>query len=172
MGMNIKTFKQYNESKKELLDFEELDFMEYHGSHLFAIALHRVTNFPIYVFRGYFKEYDGYEYDHFYTGVKLPNGNYLSSNGQLTFDELKKFYGGKQSPKMWSADNVEYYRMVEITELEAYNLYNGIDEQGEDYIPDYDKESVDEFIEDINNKLGFSVAKNIERSRIERKSTL
>ncbi|MBK7362826.1 MAG: hypothetical protein IPJ01_11060 [Micavibrio sp.] len=67
---------------------------------LYAIALHRVYGFPIYVVTGYYLEDDwGDEREMIgeesHVVVKLPNGNYLDHEGELTEKQLLKntFYG-------------------------------------------------------------------------------
>ena len=96
---------------------------------VYAIALHRVYGYPLYIVNGYHKEEDwdeeeGYtEYDSepAHIVVKLPNGNYMDSDGEVTEEQLKAdcAFGNK----------IEYIKIEPITEQEAMYVYSGEDQE-------------------------------------------
>ena len=91
---------------------------------LYAIALNRLYNYPIYTIRGKFleedwggeREYD-YEYAHFM--VKLPNGNFLDSSGEQTKEQMINL-------SIFTED-VEDIEVVEVREDEVREVFLGLD---------------------------------------------
>jgi len=126
---------------------------------IYAIALHRIYGYPLYVVNGYFKEDDwdeeGFtEYDRepAHIVVKLPNGNYMDSNGEVTEDELKEDCA--------FGNNIEYIKIEEITEQEAMHTYSGEDQE----------EDIQRVMKHITNKEKLSeslINKNINKEDIE-----
>jgi len=98
---------------------------------IYAIALHRLYNYPIYVINGYYKEPDsneemgwiGYWDEHAHVIVKLPNGNYLDSNGESSGEDLKN--------KCLFANEIEYIKIEPISEEEAKYIYTGEDKESD-----------------------------------------
>ena len=122
---------------------------------VYAIALHRVYGYPLYIVNGYHKEEDwdeeeGYtEYDSepAHIVVKLPNGNYMDSDGEVTEEQLKAdcVFGNK----------VEYIKIEPITEQEAMYVYSGEDQEEDiERVVKYikNKESISESLEKIPTK--------------------
>jgi hypothetical protein len=150
----LQSFNQFNEA----LDFKKLnlDNMESEGDNHFAIALHRLTKFPIYCLRVYYEndatdEVDSSDhYQDEYMAVKLPNGNFLSSAGEKTFDELEDKYA--------SHSDLGKITMVEIDEVEAINSFVSkeyhITELGE-----RDETKIKMTLDRINRIIGLQVAK-------------
>ncbi len=109
---------------------------------VYAIALHRVYGYPLYIVNGYHKEEDwdeeeGYtEYDSepAHIVVKLPNGNYMDSDGEVTEEQLKAdcVFGNK----------IEYIKIEPITEQEAMYVYSGEDQE----------EDIERIVKHIRNK--------------------
>jgi hypothetical protein len=76
---------------------EEIKLFEYNfnlgNCDIYAVALHRLYNYPLYVVRGYFlePEWGGkreWDYEDSHIVVKLPNGKYMDSSGEQTKNEL------------------------------------------------------------------------------------
>lgn len=122
---------------------------------VYAIALHRVYGYPLYIVNGYHKEEDwdeeeGYtEYDSepAHIVVKLPNGNYMDSDGEVTEEQLKAdcAFGNK----------IEYIRIESITEQEAMYVYSGEDQEEDiERVVKYikNKENISESLEKIPTK--------------------
>lgn len=113
---------------------------------VYAIALHRVYGYPLYIVNGYHKEEDwdeeeGYtEYDSepAHIVVKLPNGNYMDSDGEVTEEQLKAdcAFGNK----------IEYIKIEPITEQEAMYVYSGEDQE----------EDIERVVKYIKNKENIS----------------
>ncbi len=63
---------------------------------IYAVSLHRLYGYPLYVVRGWYLEPDlgqderEWEYEDSHAVVKLPNGNYLDSHGETTEAELRQ----------------------------------------------------------------------------------
>jgi hypothetical protein len=147
----IKSYKQFesNIPDRKTTDF---DFCFRSGDcDIYAIALHRLYGYPIYVINGYYRESDsgcdldkcpGCEWclmnESSHLVVKLPNGNYLDSDGESTEEELKSqcAFGNK----------IEYIKFEEISENEAMELFSYDTNKEEDI------KSVMAYIQD-NNKL-------------------
>lgn len=122
---------------------------------VYAIALHRVYGYPLYIVNGYHKEEDwdeeeGYtEYDSepAHIVVKLPNGNYMDSDGEVTEEQLKAdcAFGNK----------IEYIKIEPITEQEAMHVYSGEDQEEDiERVVKYikNKENISESLEKIPTK--------------------
>jgi hypothetical protein len=122
---------------------------------VYAIALHRVYGYPLYIVNGYHKEEDwdeeeGYtEYDSepAHIVVKLPNGNYMDSDGEVTEEQLKAdcAFGNK----------IEYIKIEPITEQEAMYVYSGEDQEEDiERVVKYIKikENISESLEKIPTK--------------------
>ena len=122
---------------------------------VYAIALHRVYGYPLYIVNGYHKEEDwdeqeGYtEYDSepAHIVVKLPNGNYMDSDGEVTEEQLKAdcAFGNK----------IEYIKIEPITEQEAMYVYSGEDQEEDiERVVKYikNKENISESLEKIPTK--------------------
>ncbi len=122
---------------------------------VYAIALHRVYGYPLYIVNGYHKEEDwdeeeGYtEYDSepAHIVVKLPNGNYMDSDGEVTEEQLKAdcAFGNK----------IKYIKIEPITEQEAMYVYSGEDQEEDiERVVKYikNKENISESLEKIPTK--------------------
>ena len=74
-------------------DFENHNF-NIGDCDIYAVSLHRLYGYPLYVIRGYFlePEWGGereWDYEDCHIMVKLPNGNYMDSSGEATEEEMK-----------------------------------------------------------------------------------
>ena len=143
---------------------DDYDFSEHNFNcgdcDVYAIALHRVYGYPLYVVNGYYKE-DDWDEDTGYTGyynepahivVKLPNGNYMDSDGEVTEEQLKAdcAFGNK----------IEYIKIEAITEQEAMYVYSGEDQE----------EDIERIVKHIRNKESLSeslVNRDINKEDIE-----
>lgn len=85
---------------------DDYDFSEHNFNmgdcDIYAVSLHRLYGYPLYVIRGHFLEepWGGKrEWDHedAHIMVKLPNGNYLDSSGEQTEKQMKRLalFGNK-----------------------------------------------------------------------------
>jgi hypothetical protein len=113
---------------KYLRTYEEMNFdFNYGNCNVYAIALHRLYDYPLYVVNLYFKEDeweeqvelgDPYFYDHetAHVCVKLPNGKYLDSDGEFEEDKLIE---------LCMTDYTEYVKIEAITEFVASTCYLG-----------------------------------------------
>lgn len=148
---------------------------------IYAIALHRLYGYPLYVVNGYYKEPDwdeemgwtAYLDEPCHVVVKLPNGKYLDANGETSEEKLKK--------DCLFSNEVEYIKIEPISEEEAKYLYTGEDK--EDYIEEvinmiksnesYQDDSLNPSSDEISNlnlinvKLKFNVRKNLYESKME-----
>ena len=117
---------------------------------IYAIALHRVYGYPLYVVNGYYKE-DDWDEEAGYTEywnepahivVKLPNGNYMDSDGEVTEEQLKEdcAFGNK----------IEYIKIEPITEKDAMHVYSGEDQE----------EDIERVIKFIKSKSNISESLN------------
>jgi hypothetical protein len=129
---------------------------------LYAIALHRVYGFPIYVCKGYFLEEDWggkreMEGEVSHAVVKLPNGNYLDHDGELTEKQLlKNTYYGSNNKEAKKNEKIE-----PVTEKQAKLLFRcGLDESR---CPDMVKEKeIQEVVKYIMKKKFNKKYKNLE----------
>ena len=119
----------------------------------YAIALHKLTGYPIYSVRGYYKEDDwdeviengdipNYYHEDGHVVVLSKNGLYIDADGEYTEEELIK--------QTHFGSYIERVDLVKLTEKEAYNLYYGSDEQED--IKDEDKYKVDNILLQIKQK--------------------
>lgn len=78
---------------------DDYDLSKHNFNHgdcdIYAVALHRLYGYPLYVVRGWFlePEWGGereWDYEDSHIVVKLPNGNYMDSNGETTEMELRQ----------------------------------------------------------------------------------
>lgn len=122
---------------------------------VYAIALHRVYGYPLYIVNGYYKEddwdeeagYTGYYNEPAHIVVKLSNGNYMDSDGEVTEEQLKAdcAFGNK----------IEYIKIEPITEQEAMYVYSGEDQEEDiERVVKYikNKENISESLEKIPTK--------------------
>lgn len=93
---------------------------------IYAISLHRLYEYPLYAIRGKYLDPDwgddddwGYEYCHIM--VKLPNGNFMDSNGEQTKEEMIS--------RAAFAEDIEEIEIVKITEEEAINMFSCEDQE-------------------------------------------
>tara|TARA_R110000772_G_scaffold8005_2_gene26720 strand:- start:3544 stop:4365 length:822 start_codon:yes stop_codon:yes gene_type:complete len=165
MGINIKSFKQFNESISTDVIYDGWD-RGFDENELYSVALHRITKYPIYVFRGYLEE-DGHltteEFEDLYTAIKLPNGNYLSHEGEVTSKEIEDFF--------YQEGNYENIDLVEITESESMSLYDAYNSYDVDQVKRLTmlrERTIKKYIDYINEKLGLQLAlkinENIDKS--------
>ncbi len=88
---------------------------------VYAVSLHRLYNYPLYVIRGYFLEEDWggkreWDYEDCHIMVKLPNGNYMDSDGEQTAKQLKQ--------RATFANDVKKIKFVPIDEQTALNTFS------------------------------------------------
>jgi hypothetical protein len=102
---------------------------------LYAVALHRLYGYPLYVVRNYYPngEYEPDEEDYNLYGidteechivVKLPNGNFLDSDGEISEKKLIKqcLFGNK----------IGKIKIERISEEEALSIFGGCDYNASD----------------------------------------
>jgi hypothetical protein len=75
-------------------DFSKHNF-NFGDCDVYAVSLHRLYGYPLYVVRGWFlePEWGGkreWDYEDCHIMVKLPNGKYIDSNGEFTGKEMKQ----------------------------------------------------------------------------------
>ncbi len=127
-----------NESAKFGNDY---DFKNYNFNlgdcDIYAISLHRLYNYPLFAIRGKFleEEWGGdreWDYEYCHIMAKLPNGNYLDSNGEQTEEEMLSTAA--------FGEVVKGVEIVPISEEEAINMFS-CEDQEEDikYIMSYIK---------------------------------
>lgn len=99
--------------------------------------------------RGYFKEedwdieegYTSYDYEDAHVVVKLPNDNYLDADGEISEQELIDLCNWSYPVKLGKTNEngkfIEEIKLV-LTELEAFNIFYGFDEQ--EHIKDEDEQ--------------------------------
>jgi hypothetical protein len=83
---------------------------------IYAISLHRLYNYPLFVIRGYYLEDGELNYEDAHIMVKLPNGKYLDSNGEQTKEEIL--------PKAMFSNKISKVEIVSINEEEALNTFS------------------------------------------------
>lgn len=124
----LKSYKLFESKFTDDYDLSEHNF-NCGDCDVYAIALHKIYGYPLYVVNGYFKE-DDWNEEEGYTGywnepahivVKLPNGNYMDSDGEITEQQLKADCA--------FSNKVEYIKIEEITEEEAMHVYSGEDQE-------------------------------------------
>lgn len=132
--------------------FEQFNF-NFGDCNLYAIAMHRMYNYPIYRVRGYFKEDDWeevsdsdmeYVYDfvdcHF---VVMDNNElYLDSDGEHTGIELEK---------SCRLSYFEYIKIESCSEKDAKLAYIGFDEY-DNIDSNYLEDEINQVIDIINKK--------------------
>lgn len=149
--MIIKKFEQFINESENLYGY---DFV--HGDcDIYAIALHRLYNYQLCAIRGSFLEDDwggeretDYEYCHIM--VRLPNGNYMDSEGEQTEEEIL------DADKLMFTEDVDEIEIVDITEDEAKRLFSGsidYDEQKVSSKKENDIKKVMNFIKNIKHKM-------------------
>lgn len=93
---------------------------------IYAVSLHRLYGYPLCAIRGKFlePEWGGereFDYEYCHVMVKLPNGNYLDSDGEQTEEEMI-------SRSMFMED-VESVDIVEVSEEDALSLFSCEDQE-------------------------------------------
>jgi len=93
---------------------------------VYAVSLHRLYNYPLYAIRGKFlePEWGGkreWDYEYCHIMVKLPNGNYMDSDGELTDQEAKDL-------AMFNED-VKKIEIIPVTEEEALSTFSCTDQE-------------------------------------------
>lgn len=88
------------EDLSEVSEFpKNFDFSKHNFNHgdcdIYAVSLHRLYGYPLYIVRGWFlePEWGGereYDFEDSHVVVKLPNGNYMDSDGETTEAELRQ----------------------------------------------------------------------------------
>jgi len=124
----LKSYKQFESKFTDDYDLSDYNF-NCGDCDVYAIALHRLYGYPLYIVKGYYKEDDwdeeagftGYDNEPAHIVVKLPNGNYMDSDGEIAEEQLKAdcAFGNK----------IEYIKIEEITEEEAMYVYSGEDQE-------------------------------------------
>jgi len=114
-----------NEVFNEKNDLSNYDF-NIGDCDIYAISLHRLYNYQLYAMRGKFlePEWGGkreWDYEYCHIMVKLPNGNYMDSDGEQTKQEMI-------SSAVFSED-VRKIEIVKITEKEAINMFSCDDKE-------------------------------------------
>jgi hypothetical protein len=94
---------------------------------IYAVALHRLYGYPLYLVRGYYEgdeewvDERGYEYEPCHILVKLENGNYLDSNGEQTGDEVME--------NCYFSNDVIGVEIVPVTEDIALSTFSVVDQE-------------------------------------------
>lgn len=127
----MKDFIRYNlrfnitESYSDDYDFSKQNF-NFGECDIYAVSLHRLYGYPLYVIRGYFleEEWGGereWDYEDCHIMVKLPNGNFMDSSGEATGDEMKEacMFGNK----------VEKIEILPIDEQTALSTFSCQDQE-------------------------------------------
>jgi len=129
---------------------ESINIYNFGDCNIYAIALHRLYNYPLYAINLYFKE-DDWDEDAGYTHmdhetahvcVKLPNGKYLDGDGEFEKDKLIE---------LCVTNYTEYVKIEAITEFEARTCYLGSGETetvGKSYL----EEEIQQVIKDIKSE--------------------
>lgn len=102
---------------------------------IYAISLHKLTNYPLYVIRGFYKDELGDGYEDCHMVVKSPNGKYLDVNGENTIKQLKN--------KCLFSNAIYKIKIVPISEEEAKYCFSMSGPSSED---------IDKTIEYIKSK--------------------
>jgi len=90
---------------------------------IYAVSLHRLYGYPLYVIRGYFldPQLDEYDYEDCHIMVKLPNGKYMDSGGEQTKQEMIS--------RAAFMNNVTRIKIVQIDEETALNTFSCQDQE-------------------------------------------
>jgi len=88
---------------------------------IYAIALHRLHGYPLCAIRGKYleSEWGGtreWDYEYCHIMVKLPNGNYLDSQGEQTREEMVSLAA--------FGEDVKKIEIVDISESEAEDMFS------------------------------------------------
>ena len=108
-------------------DFDKHNF-NFGDCDIYAVSLHRLYGYPLYVVRGWFlePEWGGkreLDYEDCHIMVKLPNGKYMDSNGEST---------GKEMKQSCLFDNeVKRVTIVQIDEETALSTFSCEDQEGD-----------------------------------------
>jgi hypothetical protein len=127
-------------------DFDKHNF-NFGDCDIYAVSLHRLYGYPLYVVRGWFlePEWGGkreWDYEDCHITVKLPNGKYMDSSGESTGKEMKKscLFGNK----------VERITIVQIDEETALSTFSCEDQE-----------------DDIQKVMGYIKSKNLNENIID-----
>lgn len=108
-------------------DFDKHNF-NFGDCDIYAVSLHRLYGYPLYVVRGWFleEEWGGkreWDYEDCHIMVKLPNGKYMDSDGEFTGKEMKKncLFGNK----------VKRITIVQIDEETALSTFSCEDQEND-----------------------------------------
>ena len=146
----MKYINTYNENKYDnMINYYPGGYQD-GDCNLYAIALHKLSGYPLYTVRGFYREDDweevvemGYDFGYYHEDghvvVKAPNGKYVDSEGEYTEKELIDLTG--------FGPHVERVEIVSLTELEAYNLYYGVGEQED--IKEHDYKEVNKILKEL-----------------------
>lgn len=104
------------------------DFDFKHGDcDIFAISMHRLYNYPLYVVRGYFEDEFGepgeYAYEDAHMVVKKGENTYLDADGEHTKENLIE--------GSLFMEEVETVKLVELSEEEALESFSCEDQEDE-----------------------------------------
>ena len=127
-------------------DFDKHNF-NFGDCDIYAVSLHRLYGYPLYVVRGWFlePEWGGkreWDYEDCHIMVKLPNGKYMDSNGEST---------GKEMKQSCLFDNeVKRVTIVEIDEETALSTFSCEDQE-----------------DDIQRVMGYIKSKNLNENVID-----
>jgi len=138
MRKQIDKIKNFGKFLNEDNKWKDVSFN--HGNcDLYAVALHRLYNLPLYSVRNYYpdgsyqpndKNYDlyGVDTEDAHIVVKLPNGNYLDGDGEMSEEQLIKLsiFG----------NNIGEIKLVPIDENEALSIFGGCDFEMDNKIDD------------------------------------
>lgn len=108
-------------------DFDKHNF-NFGDCDIYAVSLHRLYGYPLYVVRGWFlePEWGGkreLDYEDCHIMVKLPNGKYMDSKGEST---------GKEMKQSCLFDNeVKRVTIVQIDEETALSTFSCEDQEGD-----------------------------------------
>ena len=93
---------------------------------IYAVSLHRLYGYPLYVIRGYYpdEDFDNEEYyEDAHVMIKLPNGKFFDSQGEQTKEELLQL-------AMFS-NNVKRIEIIPVDEQEALEAFSCQDQEAD-----------------------------------------
>jgi hypothetical protein len=83
---------------------------------IYAVSLHRLYGYPLYVIRGYYVEDGEQYYEDVHIMTKLPNGKYCDSTGEHTKEEIL--------PRAMFLNNISKVKIIPIDEDQALNTFS------------------------------------------------
>lgn len=127
-------FNQVNHNKETVNEGQTFDdnydLSKHNFNHgdcdIYAVSLHRLYGYPLYIVRGWFlePEWGGdreYDYEDSHVVVKLPNGNYMDSDGETTESDLRQ--------NCAFGNNIDKITFEQVSEEEALSTFSCEDQE-------------------------------------------